>query len=320
MRLLARAKSGRRTATAGIAELLTKCYTPEALVRLDALKAAFLAGPEQDPDIAGLLWLAITAILRECSGAGTAQWQYVLPNKTKSKIADPFLAFAARLWMFCADMAEWQRNGAWPDADLRLMDSRSLKGFEPLRGRVGLVVTSPPYPNNYDYADATRLEMTFWGEIGGWGDLQGAVRHRLIRSCSQHTSAERLQLAELLEDPAIKPIRGELAGVCTELARVRESRGGRKTYHTMIAAYFGDLAKTWQALRPLCRPHAELCFVIGDSAPYGVYVPVEDWLGRLAVASGFTLNRFEKLRDRNMKWKNRKHRVPLKEGNLWLKA
>ena len=28
-----------------------------------------------------------------------------------------------------------------------------------------LVMTSPPYPNNYDYADATRLELAFFGEI-----------------------------------------------------------------------------------------------------------------------------------------------------------
>ncbi|CAA9358173.1 hypothetical protein AVDCRST_MAG84-3293 [uncultured Microcoleus sp.] len=30
-----------------------------------------------------------------------------------------------------------------------------------------LIITSPPYANNYDYADATRLEMCFAGEISG---------------------------------------------------------------------------------------------------------------------------------------------------------
>ena len=29
---------------------------------------------------------------------------------------------------------------------------------------------------------------------------------------------------------------------------------------------------------------------------------------------------FEKIRDRNVKWKNRKHTVPLKEGRLWVKG
>jgi len=27
--------------------------------------------------------------------------------------------------------------------------------------------------------------------------------------------------------------------------------------------------------------------VIGDAAPYGVYLPVEKWLGQLALAAGF---------------------------------
>lgn len=30
-----------------------------------------------------------------------------------------------------------------------------------------LIITSPPYANNYDYADATRLEMCFEWEISG---------------------------------------------------------------------------------------------------------------------------------------------------------
>lgn len=63
-----------------------------------------------------------------------------------------------------------------------------------------------------------------------------------------------------------------------------------------------------------------MCWVIGDSAPYGVYAPIERWIGELALAAGFVDYRFEKLRDRNIKWKNRKHRVPLKEGLLWIEG
>lgn len=88
----------------------------------------------------------------------------------------------------------------------------------------------------------------------------------------------------------------------------------------MIAAYFVDLSKIFISLRKMCRAGSTLCFVIGDSAPYGVYVPVDDFLGRLAIDAGFQSFSFEKLRDRNTKWKNRKHRVPLQEGRLWIKG
>ena len=88
----------------------------------------------------------------------------------------------------------------------------------------------------------------------------------------------------------------------------------------MIAAYFHDLAKVFHSLRRVTRENALMCFVIGDSAPYGVYVPAMDWLGRLAIAAGFKSFRFERTRDRNVKWKNRKHRVPLCEGRLWVEG
>lgn len=88
----------------------------------------------------------------------------------------------------------------------------------------------------------------------------------------------------------------------------------------MVAAYFADIASVFYALRSACRAGSRMCFVIGDSAPYGIYVPVDNFMGRLAVASGFSKYSFEKIRDRNVKWKNRKHRVPLKEGRLWIEG
>lgn len=297
-------------------DLLRKCYAPETLRRLTALRDAYDAAFMESGVEAGFLWLAITAILRECSGVGTAQWQYILPNKTKARVRDPYAAFTARLQMFCADIRHMRQHGLHADAAVEPDDARRLDRFPDIAGRVGLVVMSPPYPNNYDYADATRLEMTFWGEVSGWGDLQRVVRQHLIRSCSQHSAAERLVLDNLLADDAIAPIRDELTGVCRELAAIRETKGGKKTYHTMVAAYFADLARMWQALHPLCRADAHVCCVIGDSAPYGVHVPAERWLGELAVAAGFRSWSFEKVRDRNTKWKNRKHQVPLQEGNL----
>lgn len=303
-------------------DLLQKCYSPEALTKLDALKRAYESQASDNCATTELLWLALTSILRECSAVGTAQWQYVLPNKTKARVTDPFVAFGRRIELFCSDMRQIQRRSSETLQTPILLneDARSLEGFRDLHNQVNLVITSPPYPNNYDYADATRLEMTFWGEVSSWSDLQSAVRHQLVRSCSQHSAAERLSLPDLLSDPLLDPIRGELSDVCLQLEEIRHTKGGKKTYHTMVAAYFADLARVWQALRPLCADGAEICFVIGDSAPYGIYVPVDRWLASLADAAGFHSPRFEKIRDRNLKWKNRKHRVPLKEGNLWLRG
>ena len=298
--------------------LLSKCFTNHSLSKLDALKNVFLSkfnngNPENE-----IIWLCITSIIRACSTAGTAQWQYVLPNKKKSKVLDPFEAFYFKMEQMLEDIAFAKQHGWISNSEILKTDARN-PDFD-RKETIDLVITSPPYPNNYDYADSTRLEMTFWGEIEGWGDLHSSVRQYLLRSCSQHSAKEKLQLDDLLEDDVLKPIHDELAKACRELEKVRMTKGGKKTYHTMAAAYFTDLGKVFHALRPLCKKGSRMCFVIGDSAPYGVYLAVDKWLGELALSAGFKSYSFEKIRDRNIKWKNRKHRVPLHEGRLWIEG
>lgn len=297
--------------------LLAKCYSKENLAKLEALKTAYMNMRTNEP-IWELVWLAITSILRPTSMAGTAQWQYVLPNKPKSIVIDPFDAFCAKINIIAEDMFFAQNAGYKSNARIFHCDARNFEDTKfPM---FDALITSPPYPNNYDYADATRLELVFWGDIKGWGDLQDTIRKYLIRSCSQHSAAERLTLEPLLKGDNLKPIRNEITNICNELSDIRFSKGGKKTYHTMIAAYFSDMSRVFQSLRPILKKKSTLCFVIGDSAPYGVYVPVEKWLGELALSAGFKSHSFEKIRDRNVKWKNRKHKVPLKEGRLWIEG
>jgi hypothetical protein len=295
-------------------KLIRSCYDDKSLGRLDTLRRSYEA-QRGDDAASELVWLALVASLRRASKVNTAQWQYVLPRKSKKHVVDALAAFDESVQTIYADMKTAVVKPL-PPANVFTADARTCEGVADRS--VNMVVTSPPYPNNYDYADATRLEMSFMGEIGGWGDLQEAVRKHLIRSCSQHVPERAINLADVLATPELAPIVDDLRPVCEELAAVRESKGGKKTYHLMVACYFADLARTWRSLSRVCSDSARLCFVIGDSAPYGVYVPVVPWLGKLAVAAGFSKWTFEKTRDRNIKWKNRKHRVPLQEGRLWV--
>lgn len=316
--LEARAKDVLRCATSAKvtdpAALLAKCYRPDALAALRGLSHAVDRTARGD-EVDELLWLALVAILRPCSHVGTAQWQYVLPNRSKSRVIEPRDAFRLQTEAMAADMRALQAEvPSAPAATYLAADARTLEGVPD--GWADLVLTSPPYANNYDYADATRLEMTFLGEVSRWSDLKD-LRDGLVRSCSQAMRGFDGEAA--LADPSLAPIAAELAPVYRDLANERLTRGGRKAYHSMIAAYFLDLAAVWKTLRRVTAPGAEVCFVVGDSAPYGVHVPVERWLAELARAAGFEGARFEKTRSRNLKWKNRKHRVPLQEGRLWVR-
>lgn len=299
-------------------KLIYKCYSEDILNELDKLRRSWLERND-NTGTSELTWLALVGILRVCSSAGTAPWQYVLPRKTKKIPIRPYKAFANQIKIMIQDMLYFQsvvKNGL--TAMFFGDDARYCSKIKD--GSIDLIITSPPYTNNYDYADATRLEMSFFGEVQGWGDLQSKVRHCLIRSCSQHVSLENIDLNGILNDKNLYPIIDDLGKVCDELSRERLLHGGRKSYHLMVAAYFSDLAKVWIALRRVCRDGAKVCFVVGDSAPYGIYVPVDKWLGELAISAGFKSYYFEKTRDRNVKWRNRKHKIPLHEGRLWVEA
>lgn len=296
-------------------KIIHKCFPDEALAKLDALKKTWQK--LKDGEAASeLTWLALASILRSCSPAGTAQWQYVLPNKKKKNVKDPFDAFFKKVENMKEDMWQMQKINNIKKGFIFQEDARSCASVPD--NWADLIITSPPYANNYDYADATRLEMSFFGDIESWGDLHDVVRKFLIRSCTQHVSKNIKSTSEILKSEILKPIYGEIRDVCERLEKEREFHGGRKAYHSMIASYFYDLAQVWHALRRVSTEGSLVCFVVGDSAPYGIYAPVDKWLGELAVSAGFKTFEFEKTRDRNIKWKNRKHTVPLQEGRLWV--
>lgn len=299
-------------------KLIMSCYPLEILQKLEALKQAWL-NQNQDEEIKNFNWFVITAILRKTSPVGTAQWQYIQPNKTKTKVVDPFTAFEEKINEMYFDMKKSQSRfkNIVPSIILN-EDARNIESIPD--GWGDLVITSPPYANNYDYADATRLEMTFWGDITGWADLQDNVRKHLIRACTQHVSKLGDTVESILAHPKLAAIHSELSKVYETLKVERLNHGGKKNYHLMIVAYFNDLADVFISLRRVTSSNSKLCFVIGDSAPYGIYVPVDKWLGELALSAGFKSYSFEKLRDRNVKWKNRKHTVPLHEGRLWINS
>jgi len=295
-------------------ELIKKCYSPDTLDYLSRFKKAVSHLSDETIE-SELLWLSLVCSLRVVSEAGTAPWQYVLPGRRKTVPPHPETALRKMINLIAADVKFMSRI-AKPLSSIHDDDARMCASIP--KNSIDFVITSPPYANNYDYADATRLEMAFLGEISGWGDLQEKVRKHLVRACSQHVPPKSVNIDEVLSYEELKPIRSEIQKVCSELSEIRLTKGGKKTYNNMVACYFHDMARTWHALRKVCASPSEVCFVIGDSAPYGVYVPVIDWLGKLALSAGFKTWEFIKLRDRNTKWKNRKHTVPLCEGQLWV--
>ncbi len=98
-------------------------------------------------------------------------------------------------------------------------------------GSVDLAFTSPPYLNNYDYADRTRLETYFWGEAKTWGDITRNVRTKLIMSATTQINRTDYDERKLLSEDfrnSLPGITAELEPKLTELSKRRLEKGGKR--------------------------------------------------------------------------------------------
>jgi hypothetical protein len=302
--------------------LVRKCYSDKNLWALKYIRDSIEAC-SPTPEIADFFRLALTDTLRTASKAGTG-WPYIAPSKYHEKNERPALeVFAQTVQGMYRDLGTVlaKRRAAYVETRLLLMDARQPYPIEP--ESIDLAVTSPPYLNNYDYADRTRLEMYFWGWARSWRDITEKVRDKLIIAAT--TQIRRSSFEENPVSPAIRMLEPtlyyELADKVSQLKERRLYKGGKKSYDLMVAGYFNDMLLIIQQVYRVLKPQAAFVMVLGDSAPYGVYIPTEEYLGRLALAVGFRDYRVQNLRERGGKWGRnpQRHKVMLKEGILWLR-
>lgn len=305
-------------------ELVLKCYENKTLLDLFFIREAIANGnfPE---GIRDLFFVGLTSILRQVSTAATG-WPYIAPNKQKSSSLNKnaVVEFSRQIKKMRNDI-----QAAIQDADIdygnsyhRILnaDSRYTQNLVP-DSCVDHVFTSPPYLNNFDYADRTRLELYFWGEAKNWGDISENIRTKLITSATTQISRDdpKYSLSETLRE-ASPDVFEFLRKSISQLSDLRLTRGGKKSYDHLVSGYFNDMFQIISEVYRVLKPHTKAVFVLGDSAPYGVHIPTDDLIGRVGVGVGFSDYRIDILRERGGKWKDnpQRHNVLLRESIVTL--
>ena len=300
--------------------LVYKCFTEGNLKKLAALRHV-IDTKDGDPHEMAFLRLALTSTLRLATTAG-AGWPYIAPSKYQSRKVsrDAIREFQSQCNMMWSDVQSVKGVGT-PEVAYKVLNG-DAREFDSHTGReaVDLVLTSPPYLNNYDYADRTRLETYFWGIHASWGEITRTVRNHLVTAATTQVSMSSMNGTR--ECPGIKEVdRGvhsELVAIIDKLAAMRSIKKGKKTYDYVVAGYFEDMLQVIKSVWCSLIPGGHFVLVIGDSAPYGIHIPTEEVLGRLAVAVGFTSFELQTLRSRGGKWahNSQRHKVPLRESIL----
>lgn len=308
-------------------ELVCKCYSREKLARLYSCREAINELPPTP--FRDFAKLGLTNLLRAVADVATG-WPYIAPkkekNSTKSKAGSTLNVIESlrkQLYQMQGDL-QVIRSITSSRARTILIEGDSRQRQESIEtSSVDLAFTSPPYLNNYDYADRTRLETYFWGEATTWGDITQKVRSRLIMSATTQINRKEFKEESLLSDAlcATAPqIAKELNPRIKELSKLRLVKGGKKSYDIMVAGYFNDMLQVIRETFRVLKRNSSFILILGDSAPYGVYIPTDTYLGELGKAAGFKSYKVEELRTRGGKWKDnpQRHSVALKECILTL--
>ncbi len=199
-------------------------------------------------------------------------------------------------------------------------DSRDTKLLIP-DNCIDHVFTSPPYLNNFDYADRTRLELYFFGEAKTWGDITHNVRTKLITSAT--TQIVRNDSKYKLTDDihkACPDVYEFLSKSVANLGELRLTKGGKKSYDFLVAGYFNDMFRIISDVYRVLKRKKKAVFVLGDSAPYGIHIPTDELIGKIGLGIGFSDYKVDILRTRGGKWKDnpQRHNVLLRESIVTL--
>ena len=298
--------------------LILKCFLPETLFDLMTVRdtVSTLDSPDE---VKAFLKTALICALRDVSIAATG-WPYIAPNKIKitSMSKKGWETYKNRVLKMYGDLQAIKKKSISVGTSHLLIkgDSRSTLGQIDDES-VDHIFTSPPYLNNFDYADRTRLEMYFMGEAKSWGEISEKVRTKLMTSATTQISRT---------DPKYEfsnSFRRESPKVCAflddavrQMAALRMTKGGKKSYDLLTTGYFSDIFLILKDNFRVLKEDAKALYILGDSAPYGVHIPTDELIGQIGLSIGFKSYDIQILRERGGKWEKnpQRHSVALRES------
>lgn len=303
-------------------ELVLKCFLPNTLYELFIIRNYIRTIKQEDVKL--FLNTGLICCLRVVSIAATG-WPYIAPKKIKitSFSKDGIGSYIDFINNMINDVQYFRLmyNNVIPTQhQLFLADSRGTEDIIPNES-IDHIFTSPPYLNNFDYADRTRLEMYFIGAANNWSDICSKVRTKLITSATTqiNRSDDKWHFSKNFIEDNPKEY-NFLKTSIEELSKIRLTKGGKKSYDYLVLGYFNDLYKVLKDNFRVLKPNTTAKYILGDSAPYGVHIPTDELIAKIGCNIGFNDYKIDVLRTRGDKWKQnpQRHNVKLKESIVTL--
>ncbi len=241
----------------------------------------------EEPFIADLFRLALGSVMVSVSNYSYEPSLTRRAAVDKPEIEDAAVAsvVSSKLRLMLEDVAWLQRRliqvGGIPQKTV--IHGSFFSAVKSLRKRrfVDLVVTSPPYLNNYHYPRNTRPQLHWLGFASGPG-YSGA---REDDSFGKFWQTVR----------SLPPVKlcfsfPELEKVIEHIRELNLERGsyGGPGWANYAATYFNDTHRFFEVLSQILRSNAVAVIVLGNSIIQGVEVKTDLFFGKISELCGFT--------------------------------
>ena len=97
-----------------------------------------------------------------------------------------------------------------------------------------------------------------------------------------------------------------------KIKEISKNKKGKKSFDILALLYFEDMYNVLLEMRRVLKQRSKAYLVLGDSAPYGIFIDTTKLLGEIALNSGFNKYNIVKIRERGTKWTSLKNRHSLK--------
>lgn len=160
-------------------------------------------------------------------------------------------------------------------------------------GSVHLLVTSPPYLNNYHYARNTRPQLYWLGLISS---------PREQKFLEEKNFGTFWQIARTKDPIALNFNHPELEIILARLRQLNPEKGnyGGAGWANYAASYFNDCERFLNVTRRCLKKGGAGVIVVGNSILQGINIRVQDFLGEIAKMCGLKLEGIYLLRNKRV--------------------
>ena len=193
---------------------------------------------------------------------------------------------AAKLAQMASDAA-WYRSvrSRRRRRDGRIVEKSFFDAYRRIDAdSVDLLITSPPYLNNYHYNRNTRPHLYWLGFCQSPADLKQLEKANFGTYWQNAREREDVPLDPIITDP-------EILGTLADLRARNTDKGiyGGRGWANYAATYFNDCVRFAAGAKWCLRPGATALVVIGNSILQGLPVATDRFLARIAQACGLEI-------------------------------